>query len=249
MMPQPGMSPQQTQQWATSTQSQLRRRGMDPGRVGFGGQRPQTGGGFQIPSDLYSPGQGEMPRTRGPEQLAWQQQNPSRPQPKSSGNFSAYRPGQAMSQESPWSSSTPYQPSPPAQTPGFGARPAAAQAAQGMADIPVMQAPNFPVARPGPGGMPMGWRGPHPSSPAAQPDNFLRPLPFQSTMTGPFGQPADPNTYYQQQQSMIGNIFNQLGNAPQGTWLGGGQAPNWFTQPPTFNPAQMWQNASRQRIG
>ena len=80
-----------------------------------------------------------------------------------------------------------------------------------------------------------------------QPDP--RAVPFQSTMTGPFGQPADPSTYYQQQQSMIGNIFNQLGNAPQGTWLGGGQAPAWFMQPQDFNPAQMWQNAARQRLG
>ena len=65
-------------------------------------------------------GQQQMPPTRGPEQLAWQQQNPSQPQkpggmtPSKPGPgrpsvpMQNYAPGQAQSQQSPYSSATPY---------------------------------------------------------------------------------------------------------------------------------------------
>ncbi len=65
-------------------------------------------------------------------------------------------------------------------------------------------------------------------------------------MTGPMGQPADPSTYYPQQQAMIGNIFNQMAQAPSGTWLGNSPPPPSFTAPPAFNPMAMWQQAGQQ---
>lgn len=54
--------------------------------------------------------QPQMPLTRGPEQLAWQQQNRPEPAPKPAGNFSSYRPGQAQSQQSPYADATSYKP-------------------------------------------------------------------------------------------------------------------------------------------
>ena len=107
-MPPPGMSPEQTQQWATQTQNKLRHQGINPATYGFTQATKPTGG-----SQAYNP-----------------QQN--------SGGFQAYNPQQVHyfkaqpiqqpSQGSP-DGASPYRPSPgeyrPAPTGGPGNPPAA----------------------------------------------------------------------------------------------------------------------------
>ena len=77
--PPPGLSPQQTQQWASSFQDRLRQERKDPAAFGFG-------------QPAARPAQ---PQSQPPT---------SRP----AGNFSAYSPGQAQPQQSPWATATQY---------------------------------------------------------------------------------------------------------------------------------------------
>lgn len=72
---------------------------------------------------------------------------------------------------------------------------------------------------------------------------FNRPAPFASQMNDGYGNPTNPQQFYGQQQDMIGNLLNRLGQQNQGTYLGPGNPPPSFFAPPTFNPQEMWGQA------
>ena len=99
-MPPLGMSPAQTQQWATQTQNKLRSKGIDPATYGFnqGGQAPkatapQAGGGFQA----YAPKPAASQPSGGFQAYA----------PQQGGGYAAYNPSQAQPKQPP-SQGSPY---------------------------------------------------------------------------------------------------------------------------------------------
>jgi hypothetical protein len=72
-----------------------------------------------------------------------------------------------------------------------------------------------------------------------------RPPPFTSQMTDGYGNPTNTQQFYGQQQDMIGNLLQRLGQQNQGTYLGQGNPPPSFFAPPQFDMQAMWNQAGQ----
>lgn len=73
-----------------------------------------------------------------------------------------------------------------------------------------------------------------------------RPPPFTSQMTDGYGNQTSTDQFYGQQQAMIGNLLQRLGQQNQGTYLGPGNPPPSFFAPPQFDMQAMWGQAGQQ---
>lgn len=69
--------------------------------------------------------------------------------------------------------------------------------------------------------------------------------PFSSTMFDAFGNQTTPEQFYPQQQAMVSQIFDRLGQMDSGTYLGPGSPPPTWGRIPDFNYGEMWDQAGQ----
>lgn len=259
-IPKPGEGPEGVQRRSQAAQSQMRSKGIDPSRFGWG--MPQQGGqpqsaaapsgqpGSVTPS---KPGPGRPSAPMQPQGMAPPKPAVPMPQYGQPGGGTTNRfdgsgwasdgtripaPGRAQPRQSPYATSTPYaQPRAPVEL----ADPRIAEAGIMAGAGGYRQPPNGPAApqvfnRYGPGTSPEYMQ----QNPDTEPFNSAanRPPPFQST-TRNFDGTTSQMPNFQQRDAFIAQINNQLGQMQNQSW----QRPGMGA--PQFNFPQMWGQAGQ----
>ena len=264
MMPPPGMSPQQTQQWSQGMQDSLRKGGQNPAMFGFAPPTTPSKPGPGRPSVMTAYGG----QAAGAKPAAYPQATPSKPGPG--------RPSMSMYQSRPAGNvgrQAPAAPSWVAAAAAGGIAPQYIQPDGTRSHVPPAAGSSGPYVPSPSGGVsyktgqaqpqqsPYGTSAPYgggqgqkirladPVHPAQLGGNYIdpnvannpyanRPPPFQATTQNFDGtQSQMPN--FQQRDAFINQITNQLGQMQGQSW----QRPGMGA--PQFNFPQMWGQAGQ----